>query len=46
MEHYDEADEDADGTPQQVGGAKAEDHVLLTIDGARPAHTPKKVLDI
>src|ERR1039457_5936982 len=34
MEYHDEADEDADGTPQQVGGPEAEDHVLLAIDGA------------
>src|SRR5437899_2307954 len=32
MEYHDEADEDADGAPQQVGGPKAEDHVLLAID--------------
>ena len=35
MEYHDEADEDADGTPQQVGGPKAEGHTLLAIDGAR-----------
>jgi hypothetical protein len=35
MEYDDEADEDTDdGTPQQVGGAEAEGHTLLTIDGA------------
>jgi hypothetical protein len=34
MEYHDEADEDADGTPQQVGGPKAEGHTLLAIDGA------------
>ena len=34
MEYHDEADEDANGAPQQVGGPEAEDHVLLAIDGA------------
>jgi len=34
VEDHHEADEDADGTPQQIGGPKAEDHVLLAIDGA------------
>src|SRR5665811_511535 len=34
MEYHDEADEDADGTPQQVGGAELQDHTLLAIDGA------------
>jgi len=34
MEYHNEADEDADGPPQQIGGPEAEDHVLLGIDGA------------
>ena len=34
MDYHNEADEDADGAPQQVGGPEAEDHVLLAIDGA------------
>ena len=34
MEYDDEADEDADGAPQQVGGPEPEGHTLLAIDGA------------
>jgi hypothetical protein len=34
MEYDDEADEDADGAPQQVGGPEAEGHTLLAIGGA------------
>jgi hypothetical protein len=34
MEYGDEADEDAGGAPQQVGGPEAESHILLAIDGA------------
>ena len=34
MEYHDEADEDADGAPQQVGCPEAEDDTLLAIDGA------------
>src|SRR5438477_12531056 len=34
MEYHDEADEDADGAPQQVGSPKADNHVLLAIDRA------------
>src|SRR5271156_7172486 len=34
MEYHDEADENADGAPQQVGGPEAEGHTLLAIDGA------------
>ncbi len=33
MEHGDEADEDADGPPQQAGGAELELHIFLAIDG-------------
>src|SRR5271156_4265936 len=34
MEYHDEADENADGAPQQVGGPEAEGHTLLAINGA------------
>src|SRR5450759_1819027 len=34
MEYHDEADEDADGAPQQVGDPELQDHTLLAIDGA------------
>jgi len=34
MVYRDEADEDADGAPQQVGGPEPEPHPLLAIDGA------------
>ena len=34
MEYHNEADEDADGAPQQVGGPEAEGHPVLAIDGA------------
>ena len=34
MKDGDEADEDADGTPQQIRAAEAEDDSLLAIDGA------------
>ena len=34
MENHDEADEDADGTPQQVGGPEPDSHTLLAINGA------------
>ena len=33
MENHYEADEDANGAPQQIGGWEAEDYVLLAIDG-------------
>src|ERR1039457_1962435 len=33
MEYHDEADEDADRSPQQVGDPEAEGHALLAIDG-------------
>ena len=34
MVHHDEADEDADGTPQQIGGAEPEGRSLFAINGA------------
>jgi hypothetical protein len=34
MEYHNEADEDADGAPRQVGGPESEDHPLLAIDEA------------
>jgi len=34
MDHHDEADENADRAPPQVGGPEPQDHTLLTIDGA------------
>src|SRR5215472_5617778 len=34
MKYHNEADEDADRAPQQVGGPEPQDHPLLTIDGA------------
>jgi hypothetical protein len=34
MKDGDEADEDADGAPQQSRAAEAEGHCLLAIDGA------------
>ena len=34
MVYHGEADEDADGAPQQAGGPEAEPHPLLAIDGA------------
>src|SRR5665647_3584462 len=34
MEYHDEADEDADQAPQQVGDPELQDHTLLAIDGA------------
>jgi len=34
MVYHDEADQDADGAPQQVGRPEAESHTLLAIDRA------------
>jgi len=45
MEYHDEADEDAGGAPQQVGGSGAEDHVLLAIDGAGCLLEPAGILE-
>jgi hypothetical protein len=33
VEYHDEADEDADGAPQQVGGPEAEGDTVLALDG-------------